>query len=110
VDNVQLAQRPPTQRVPTDEPGLARTRIKFLTSESVEPDQVRDAIRQRPRLAAPRARDDEDRPWFRRDRRELLVVELRPVIDLRTGRRVAFLQDILDRHPPSFARRCGRGN
>jgi transcriptional regulator of acetoin/glycerol metabolism len=44
VDNVQLAQRPPNQRVPTDEPGLARTRIKFLTSESVEPDQVRDAI------------------------------------------------------------------
>jgi transcriptional regulator of acetoin/glycerol metabolism len=44
VDDVQLAQRPPAPRVPSDEPGLARTRLKFLTSESVEVGQVRDAI------------------------------------------------------------------
>ncbi|TCO54972.1 sigma-54-dependent Fis family transcriptional regulator [Actinocrispum wychmicini] len=40
MDEARLADRP----VPTDDPGLARTRVQFLTSESVEPDQVRDSI------------------------------------------------------------------
>jgi transcriptional regulator of acetoin/glycerol metabolism len=30
--------------IPADDEGLARTRIQFLTSETVEPDQVREAI------------------------------------------------------------------
>jgi transcriptional regulator of acetoin/glycerol metabolism len=53
--DTRLAQRrtnratkniPPTfaPRIPPDGAGLARTRIRFLTSESVEPDQVREAI------------------------------------------------------------------
>jgi transcriptional regulator of acetoin/glycerol metabolism len=40
VEETRLAQRP----VPPDDPGLARTRVRFLTAETVGPDQVRDAI------------------------------------------------------------------
>jgi transcriptional regulator of acetoin/glycerol metabolism len=40
VEETRLARRP----VPADEHGLARTRVRFLTAESVEPNQVRDTI------------------------------------------------------------------
>ncbi|MEV4320091.1 helix-turn-helix domain-containing protein [Actinocrispum sp. NPDC049592] len=45
MEETRLARRPPTARpVPADEHGLARTRVRFLTSEPVKPEEVRDSI------------------------------------------------------------------
>jgi hypothetical protein len=65
-------------------------------------DQPRHAIRQRARLAAARARNDQHRPGVHRaigacgrDRRELLVVEFRAVVDMKLPRPVRGLQNVL---------------
>jgi sigma-54 dependent transcriptional regulator, acetoin dehydrogenase operon transcriptional activator AcoR len=44
VDETRLARRPAARPVPADDPGLASTRVRFLTAETVDREQVRDAI------------------------------------------------------------------
>ncbi len=72
-------------------------------------DQISHAIGERAGLTAARPGDDEERARLGRDRLVLFVIELRPVIDLlRRMRRGRFFQDVLERHPMSFAQ-AGRG-
>ena len=61
-------------------------------------EQVSDAICQRPRLAAARARDHEQGARRSRHRRELLLVQIRRVIDADRGRGRGALKRVLPGH------------
>ena len=61
-------------------------------------EQIRHAIGQRARLPAARAGDDQERPGRSRHRRELLLIELRRVIDVDRGRRGSALERVFARH------------
>ena len=61
-------------------------------------EQIRHAIRERPRLAAPRARDHQQGPRRCCDGRELLLIQLRRVIDIDRRRMRGALERILPGH------------
>ncbi len=61
-------------------------------------EQVRDAIGERARLPAARAGDDQERPGRRRHRRELLLIQLRRVINVDRGRGGSALERVFAGH------------
>ena len=61
-------------------------------------EQIGDAIGQRARLAAARAGDHQQRPRRRRHRRELLLIQLRRVIDVDRGRGGSALERVFAGH------------